>query len=201
MRSITTLNILLREYKTIFFLVGKAANSSIKVAIKQMQGQGRPYHSGHEYIDACKAHQLKGFHKIAVVRNPWARFVSCYYQKIVGPKPAFLTKLDGIHKGMLFEDFVHAVGRLPKRLQGREQHIRPQTVSMMCGDEFVPNWIIKLENIESEWKRLQEIIPISDLVPRNTTEHPPYRELYTEKTKRIIARRYAQDIEILNYQF
>jgi hypothetical protein len=166
-----------------------------------MQGKGRPYHSGHEYIDACKAQQLQGFHKIAVVRNPWSRFVSCYQQKIVGPKPATLVKMDGIYKGMSFEDFVRAVGRLPKRFQNREQHIRPQTVSMICGNEFVPDWVIKLEDIKSEWKELQKVIPIPDLVPRNTTEHPPYRECYTEKTKRIIARRYAQDIEILNYKF
>jgi len=196
-----TLNIWLPEHKVIFFLVGKAANSSVKTAIRAMEGKTRPIHHGYKYINACKAKKKGEYHKIAIVRNPWARFVSCYYQKIVGPKPAALVKMDGIYKGMPFEDFVFAVDKLPKRIQEREQHIRSQTASMMCGEEFVPNWVIKLENIEIEWKKLQEIIPIPNLVPRNVSEHPPYRECYTEKTKQFVAKQYAQDIRILNYQF
>jgi len=193
------LNIILRQYKVIFFLSGKCANSSIKTAIKAMQGIERPIHTGHEYIDACRALKKKDFLKIAVVRNPWARFVSCYYQKIVGPKPANLVKMKNIYKGMPFDDFVYAVCKLPKTTQ--EQHVRPQTMSMMCEDEFVPDWVIKLENIKTEWPILQEIIPIPDLVPRNTTVHPPYRECYNDETKRMIARRYADDIRILKYEF
>lgn len=193
------LNIILPKYKVIFFLAGKSANSSIKTAIKKMQGQERPIHTGHKYISACRAKEKGGFHKIAIVRNPWDRFVSCYYQKIVGPKPAQLVKMKGIYKGMPFGKFVNAVNKLPKDI--KEQHIRPQSMSMMCGNDFVPTWVIKLENIKAEWPELQNIIPIPDLVPRNVSEHPPYRECYNDKTRRIIAERYADDIEIFGYEF
>lgn len=194
-----SLNIILKKYKVIFFLSGKCANSSIKSAIKRMQGIERPIHSGHEYIDACRAMKKKEFLKIAVVRNPWDRFVSCYYQKIVGPKPANLVSMKNIYKGMPFDDFVYEVCKLPKDI--KEQHIRLQTSSMMCNDTFVPEWVIKLENIETEWKLLQEIIPIPDLVPRNVTDHPHYRECYNDKTRKLIEKRYAQDIKILKYEF
>lgn len=194
------LNICLDDFKTIFFLNGKVANSSIKRAIKTMQGKPlRPIHTGWNLISACGAKKKKGYHKIAIVRNPWARFVSCYYQKIIGPKPTGILNLKGMHKGMPFNDFVEAVKKVPK--DTHEMHLRPQTVSMICNDVFVPDWIIKLENIKTEWKELQKIIPIPDTIPRNTTEHPPYRECYTEANKRFVARQYAQDIELLNYKF
>jgi len=194
------LNICLNKYKTIFFLNGKVANSSIKTAIKKMQGKpDRPIHSGYNYVSACGAKKKKGYYKVAVVRNPWARFVSCYYQKIVGPKPTGILGIEGMYKGMSFNDFVNAVKKTPKDIA--EMHLRPQTVSMVCDNEFIPDWVIKLENIKEGWKELQKVIPIPDTVPRNTTEHPPYRECYTEKQKRFVARRYAQDIELLNYEF
>lgn len=192
------LNIILKDHKVIFFLSGKSGNTAVKTAIKGMYGVTRPIHSGYEYIDACRAQKKKDFLKIAIVRNPWSRFVSCYYQKIVGPKPAQLVSIKGIYKGMPFDDFVNVVSKLPLN---REQHIRPQTMSMMCDGEFVPDWIIKLEDIETEWPRLQKIIPIPDLVPRNVSEHPHYSECYTERTRRVIERRYADDIRILGYQF
>lgn len=193
------LTIILKQYKVIFFLSGKCANSSIKAAIKKMQGIEKPIHSGHEYIDACRALKKKEFLKIAVVRNPWARFVSCYCQKIVGPKPAQLVKMKNIYKGMPFDDFVKEVCRLPRDIG--EQHIRLQTRTMLCKNEFVPEWIIKLENIEWEWQRLQEIIPIPDLVPRNTTEHPHYSRYYNDETRELIGKRYSKDIKIFNYEF
>jgi len=194
------LNICLDEFKTIFFLNGKVANSSIKKAIREMEGKpSHPIHSGWHYISACGVKKKEGYLKVAVVRNPWARFVSCYYQKIVGPKPTHIVNIRGFRKGMSFGDFVEAVERTPKTK--REMHLRPQTVSMVCENEFIPTWVIKLENIKKEWKKLQKVLPIPDLIPRNTTEHPPYRECYNEKQKQFVAERYAQDIELLNYEF
>jgi hypothetical protein len=193
------LNIIIKENKAIFFLAGKSANSTVKAALRQMvSGTTRPVHSGWETIDPCKAMKKEDYLKIAVVRNPWSRFVSCYYQKIVGPKPAQLTRMKHISKGMSFDAFAKAVSRLPSNA---EQHVRPQINSMMCKGELVPDWVIKLENIDTEWKKLQEIIPVPDLVPRNTTDHPHYRECYTEETRRIIGRRFKDDVEILGYQF
>jgi len=194
------LNICLDEFKTIFFLNGKVANSSIKTAIKIMEGKPPvPKHTGYNLISACGAKKKKGYYKVAVVRNPWARFVSCYYQKLVGPKPTGILKIKGMYKGMSFGEFVRSVERTPKDI--REMHLRPQTTNMLCGGEFIPNWVIRLENIEEGWKELQKVIPIPDLIPRNTTEHPPYRECYTEEQKQFVTRRYAQDIELLNYEF
>jgi len=197
----TMLNICLDEFKTIFFINGKVANSSIKQAIKKMEGKPpRPIHSGWHYISACGAKKKRDYLKVAVVRNPWARFVSCYYQKILGPKPTNIVNRKGFYKGMSFDDFAEAVKRNISK-HTREMHLRPQTVSMVCENEFIPTWVIKLENIRDEWKKLQEVIPIPDTVPRNTTEHPHYRELYNEQQKRFVARRYAQDIELLDYKF
>lgn len=192
-------NIPLYGSKVVFFLVAKAANTSIKIALAEYLGLStNNIHRQHERISACDAVNLKDFLKIAVVRNPWDRVVSVYYQKIIGNGASSLHKL-GFHPSMTFKEFVKKVCGAPGVT---EAHIRPQTMQMFCGDRFVPDFIIRMENLKRGWRYVQKIIPgIPDLEVCNRCEHPPYRECYTEETRRLVEDFYANDIEILGYEF
>jgi len=195
------LNIHLEEYDIAFFLVAKCASSSIKAAIKQLYGEPSgpdDILTGFNNITACEARDRDVKHRIAIVRNPWDRIVSAYYQKILSSGKSSLVNQKGIYKGMPFDEFVSAVYKLPIT---RENHIRNQTMYMFCESDFVPNWVIRLEDLEEEWRIIQAIAPLTDLGYRNQTEHPHYRDLYTDETRALIGKRYQRDIAILGYEF
>ncbi len=194
-------NILIEERKVIFFLVAKAANSSIKAVLKKYLGKRiKPDTLHKDWIrpGPCEARQKWDYYKIAIVRNPWERLVSTYAQKIIGTGKSRLFE-HGCWWGMNFSDFIQVVCSQP---DCTEAHIRDQTLSMMCGGEFVPKWIIDMHQLDRQWPRLQEIIKgLPDLTKRNTSKHRPYQEYYTSRLKDMVAKRYAQDIQELGYEF
>lgn len=192
-------NILIEKH--VFFLVAKAANSSIKAAIKEYKGQKvepNSLHRGHDFISPCEALTVMG-KKIAFVRNPWDRVVSCYYQKIVGDGHSNLLKMKPFFKGMSFAEFVKGIC---EHKDTNEAHIRNQTAHMMCNGVFVPDMIIKFEQLSEKWPVIQKIIPgLPDLKKLNRSKHPYYKTLFSEKLKSLVAKRYQKDLRLFNYEF
>ena len=62
--------------------------------------------------------------------------------------------------------------------------------------------IERVENIRSDFNYIKDKLGIEAHLPhKNESNHPPYRELYNEKTKNIVGKLYKKDIEILDYNF
>jgi len=195
-------NIILHREKVIFFLVAKAANSSIKAAIKMLYNippDPDTLHRDWNRVSPAEA-AMVDYSKIAVVRNPFDRLVSCYYQKILGRGKSGLLNLNGIYQGMSFTDFVKQIYHI-KSMQ--EAHIRPQHVSMIHDGALVPQIIIRFEQLETEWANIvQKIIPgMPDLPHMNSSDHPKYQYCLGDQEKQMTTELYQKDLELIGYEF
>ncbi len=148
------------------------------------------------------------FH-FAFVRNPWSRLASCYTNKVLDKRPRRFSEFKYLYPGIRFErmtfpDFVRFVCRVPDDLC--EPHFRPQYRFI---DRGAIDFIGQTEHFADD---LAVIIRRAGLDQRllkwaqtkiNLTQTSPrgYVDLYTAKTRDLVARKYAKDIDWFGYRF
>ena len=164
----------------------------------------------------CLSKKYDDYYKWMFVRNPWDRLLSCYLNKIhddirIFNLPSFpvlcvreRNKMKYSYKlnPMTFEDFVKFVYKTPDFLC--DGHFLPQHY-------FIPqemDFIGRFENLETDMSKLLSIIApdcgITKFEKKNASSNPggkAYREHYTDETREMVARKYARDIELFDYQF
>lgn len=152
------------------------------------------------------------------VRNSWDRVASCWWYltnvaKVVRDIPPDKKAL--VYPGQSFEDFVTRVltddkmfdPSLPtnqhKRWRGTMKHWFPQDLYM---DQFGEiNFVGRFENLSKDFSKVCEMIgkPGKKLPHKNSTKgrRKDYRRVYTDKTRGVVAQRYAGEIERFGYAF
>jgi len=163
--------------------------------------------------------EMKIKNKFFLVRNPFARTVSCYFAWVYGWNKLDYSKTEG---GLLFKNqriilrafrkkmlpeslskisFNEFVKILPKIIQ-KDHHFRPQIDSLCDKSKLKYFSLLKLENINDDWKKLCKILNKKMiLLHRFKTKHKNYRFYYDEKTKNIIHKLYKEDFKKFNYKF
>lgn len=151
------------------------------------------------------------FKSIAIIRNPWDRMVSYYsFCKILqnrnilnqpGPKlygipqpyPDFETFLSNVHN-VYFEPSIEVKGRHPFWFTP----VTPQSVWIHKD----PTILIRYEELEKGFKQIQTLANNYKPIPKlNQSIHKPYRDYYNDKTKSIVEKLFAIDIERWKYTF
>lgn len=181
------------KYRFLWFRVAKVGSSTIKTVFRK-QHVSMPFRSENFSFDPIR---YKNYFKFAFVRNPWDRVVSCYCQKVENknPKWAFYYS-ECFDKG--FDYFIDFIDR--QDLMTADRHIRLQTTLVPTKEiDFIGH----LENFESDFQYVLNVIGIQNapIPKKNPSNHAHYSQYYNEKTKKIIARKYQQDIETFGYQF
>ena len=189
--------------KFTFVHIPKNAGKSISAYIMQ--------HSAHSYTIHDKSHasieELKATGEdlgttFAVARNPYTRAVSLYkylfednLSKILEPtipyfhhKPelSWHKKLRQEHPKMSFRKFVSALPYMPLA--------QPQK-------DFLPvDKLLRFENLREDFKFIQDALGTDDqLFKINSTNNNFWKEYYTHDTDKIVAEKYSEDFNILNY--
>jgi len=129
--------------------------------------------------------------KFAFVRNPWERLVSFYTMELKIFTPLF---------DKTFHDFIDYIDNNNIDLNRCNRHFRLQTSLYPINDiDFLGrfenfkndfNFVCKKLKIKTDWGH-----------KKKGKRYKPYTEYYNSKTKKIVERRYAQDIELLKYTF
>jgi hypothetical protein len=207
-------NIILKDMEVICFCIPKCANTSIKRAFMQMLGKkGNPHGPGKfETISKWTAgYKYPHFFKFAFVRNPYARLVSCYQNKIKGKKFHYPFARFGFTPDTTFSDFVQTIERYPDFLS--DQHFRSQYYELVVLDDvktpwLVPDFIGKVETIGPDWDYVVEkIYNISGRkLPPLPRENPdkdkrPWQSYYDDHTRALVQRRYIMDFEVFKYAY
>ena len=193
------------KWKTAFYLNAKVASTSIKqLLIKHVPGakMGKDFFAGLGLDDPENI--PSDYLKIAVVRNPWARLVSCYFDKAKNGRPHFT--LAGLKPGATFDEFVCFVANMPDETS--DIHFRSQGWAFWDAIKDDPNaLIVKSEALHYAWTDIVERVKahcgveLPALEQQRTTDHDHYSKYYIDWTMMIIADRYRQDIEAFGYEF
>ena len=216
-------NILLKDYKIIYFPVAKVACSSIKKVFADLLDLKYDLDdiddSVHELnfpfvkIRDISSKRYDGYLKFAFVRNPWDRLFSCYKSKILqdpdyyirgftqGVFDGFLKYGDKFYAGMSFCDFVFSIRKIPDK--DADEHFRSQYVTLYDRNGTrLTNFIGKFEKIDKDFSHVANWLHQEIKLPRlMQSDNRLYTESYTSKLIKIVAERYKEDIELFGYSY
>lgn len=207
----------LKNPDCIYIVTPKCANSAIKHRLFKLYYR-QNVHKDHLHssrhgvgINFKTCLEVRRYMPVfSFVRNPWARVTSLYNNKIRvrGGGTDTIIRLHKEHfkVGMPFDDFVHALKNIDVNSIETETHIRSMSTHLYYNNVLLPNFVGRLENIETDWPMICEQIGInSDPLPlRNDSKklHDSYKDYYTNRELvNIVGNVYSCDVENFKYDF
>lgn len=211
-------NILLEDYKAIFFFQAKVASTSLKTLIAEIEGitfEGNVHFDVRfKFADTNYLFRdYSDYFKFTIVRNPWDRLVSCYKNKIREETFNSNTFKNGVefnllkygsifYGGMSFNKFARCVASIPD--EKSDKHFRSQhPIIINNHHQLLVDFIGKIENLEDDINKIIKAcgIPMKSIPRLNTSKKQNYQEYYNDETKDLIFNRYKKDILLFNYDF
>ncbi len=211
--------IISQKYHFLYFYIPKVASTSIKKSLahtlygRDIENRVHSY-CFDEVIDIT-GEEYGSYFKFSFVRNPWDRVVSCYCDKILHKDFTNYKYKNGVYRkfihrygtrfrmGMSFERFIEIICNLQDTESDR--HFRSQHTYIIDSEEnCLVNFIGKFENIHADlaYIRRQTGLPNTELSVANQSRRAwGYKNFYTEKTKKMVTKRYAKDIDLFHYKF
>jgi len=209
-----------QEKKLVYLPIPKVACTAIKLSLYDQELKNKDdyhdYMNIHSQLASKQSHRLsaeeKQYFKFAFVRDPFARLVSCYKDKVIKPQQhngryyfdtgynkQLIQRLYGnsFKVDMSFSEFVKLVVKIPDLLA--DGHFMSQTAFLYRFNKRIPDYIGKLENIESDWNMLSEKFDLPVLAVKNKTKHVGLSEYYTDELIDIVCQRYKKDISNFDY--
>ncbi|MBE9061363.1 sulfotransferase family 2 domain-containing protein [cf. Phormidesmis sp. LEGE 11477] len=189
------------ESKSIFIHVPKCAGSSISRSLYGNLAGGHIPIDG--YTTIFKPEEILSYFKFAFVRNPWDRLVSAYHFLKDGGLTSRDAKWARQELGDFdsFDKFVH--NWLNEENIWKYYHFQPQSY-YICNhhDKLNLNFIGFFENIDEDFDYVtNKLNKRCDLKKINTSSQKNYQDYYDDITEQIVADVYAEDIEMLGYDF
>ncbi|MDR9392516.1 MAG: sulfotransferase family 2 domain-containing protein [Trueperaceae bacterium] len=147
-------------------------------------------------------HGYEGYTTFAVVRDPWSRIYSCYKQKLAQATP--ITKARtlhgrrGLHASMSFDAFVRWLATHDGRDDVADRHWMSQTKILGMDRGMTYDFIGRLDAFDEALEAIAERIGIPTHVfahELRTARPDEYLAHYTPALVRIVAERYADDVE------
>lgn len=129
--------------------------------------------------------------KFGFVRNPWSWQVSLYHYMCQNKKH-FQYELANNFKN--FNEYIH--WRV-------EKEVRLQKSFFIDSDgKVIVDYIGKIENIKDEFFKICGKIGINGKLPhKNKSKHKSYRDYYSDKTSKMVADAFKDDIKMFDYEF
>lgn len=188
-------------YESIYYAVPKCASSTLKqVLCFDIENKFTPGSGEDTYF------------KFTVVRNPWDRLVSMYFNckreanPITGePMNDITTKYFGvIRKDLDFDTFIKNIFerryflKVSENLTSFESHFLP------CNN-FVPkniDYIVKYKNFSEDIRFVMNKFGIQNELPViNKSDHNNYREYYSDKNLELVDKMYRVDLERFGFTY
>lgn len=210
-----------KNKKFIFIHVQKTAGVSLERVLQREFPDTTQWHGRHgrvvDGLSEMPIKEWKEYFSFAFVRNPWDRMVSWYAMiKTAQSKLPFSQRFKrnpftselwnyAINNSHNFESFLENCTDTVRDLGCNKSFAFNQLDYLVDADgNIAVDFIGRFESISSDsihvFKRLDFDL-IGGLPRLNQTKHAHYSKWYNEKSKALIADRFAKDIELFGYQF
>jgi hypothetical protein len=147
-----------------------------------------------------KRKYTKEYYTAAVVRNPFHRIVSCYFDRISNPKarqydPTFTS----------FKQWVLQLDPDPKKRIRFDNHWKPMTCEFQVEDVIVDQFI-QLENFQEDMDKFLKKVSLPGCEFKNRKASlrlykNPYQQYYDKEIFDHAAKLYAEDLELLSQYY
>jgi len=200
----------------LFIHIQKTAGSSLSQLLKENVADLSSFRGTHDH--ALWAKSAGGFiwedyYKFAFVRNPWDRLVS-WYMMITQHSQRLLLEQPGYEHNLLwryvlenadsFESFIHNCTACIDDVDGRKSFVFNQLdyLTDEAGNCIV-DFIGRFETFSADTLKLCDALGLDNVAisHTNTSTHAHYRDYYNDVTRRLVAQRFAKDIDYFSYQF
>jgi hypothetical protein len=131
------------------------------------------------------------YFKFAFVRNPWDWQVSLYHFALADLKNPHHEIVSGFRS---FDEYI----------DWRVQNVRLQKGFIFDhNDELLVDFVGRYENLNDDFRQICRHIgiPEIELPHQNKTNHKPYQEYYSHRTRELVAEAFKEDIRSFNYTF
>ena len=177
--------------KYIFVAVPKTGSSTINSILAGHTP--KPHLDIMEIKESVSDDIFSEYFKFGFVRNPWDRAVSLYHRQ------------EGIQlrDRMSFEEFIDYHNYATDTCIHPTQKKHQLDFFTNKSGNVIVDFIGRFENLQQDFNVICDKIgiPIQELPHVNKSQHKHYIEYYTEKTRQIVAKKYAKDIEYFGYEF
>jgi hypothetical protein len=196
--------------KFIFIHIQKTGGSSVEAALASFAPDAiRRFDDLPEAHDPLKnrhlfASDLKKYlaeeiwdshYKFAFVRNVWARQVSWYNMCIERPATPFMRLVK--REARTFEEYLN----LPHWRAERTRVNQADYVTDAAGNLIV-DFVGRFERITEDFRTICAHLRVSPKLPHINRGKPvDYRGYYNDRTRKLVADRFARDIEMFGYSF
>lgn len=204
------------EKKLIYLSNSKVACSSIKASMYGVADEAEDYRAVHRITNARKHYELSlpwdkypDYYKFTFVRNPFARLVSCYVNKLIEDKKRLGKDMTALYFekylfGYLnvdrgFPNWAARVCRVPDRYADRHFVSQFFLIHDREGHMLV-NEVFKFENLARDFEAIRQKYDLAPLPHYNKTGKGNWMDYYDEGTARRVYERFRRDIEEFGYQ-
>ena len=175
--------IVLYKQQILFVHIPKNAGSSISAWLDDYGAQ-HVDNIRHSSLQDSKL-DLSKFYTFCVVRNPWDRMISLYSYALKVSNQQPIEFIDWLKKNYKFSKHWYSIST-------------PQVDWI----KTEPNLIIKYENLEKDFKYIQQKLNSQKPLPViNVSKRQHYSLYYDNWSRDFVADLYAKDIEKFNYNF
>jgi len=200
----------------LYLPITKAANTSIKAALLA-HDLGEPLPEGTkvhawgaaELVPWDAAYDFSGF-RFTFARNPFARTYSCYKNKILPEPTTRDSYVEGVHvsfrryrrfrAGMSFGEFVKQISRISD--DQADIHFVSQRAFLVGPKGLRVDYVGKVERMSEQWPEVCKVIGAELELPHlNKTTTQAHAEHYDSTSRRLVERRYEEDLALLGYSF
>lgn len=186
------------KHKFIFIHIPKTGGTSIEKAFNQnLVGEKHRTMTQYENILDTNIDQYFLF---SVIRNPWDRMVSYWNWR----QGKYWAPIDG--KMNIFSEWLKYVMSLNLKKESSNDFkmaISSQFSSLKNKKNKIILDLIRFENLQNDFNSVCDKIgiPQQQLPHYNKAKHKHYTEYYDDKTRQIVAEKFAKDIEYFGYEF
>jgi len=201
------INLYLSGHEVLFFNVPKVASSSIWSYCAQVEKGFKTENFSQirsiklPTIKSSEINKYPKVRKIAFVRNPFDRVVSCYRNKIKKKDAQFL-RVTGLNENIGFDQFVDYISEVLD--SDADRHIRSQFTFIYDHEaNLVADHVGRFETFKDDFKYVIKRfgLPEIEINQFNKETKKSYLEFYTQPLIEKLKKRYQLDLMLFGYDY